>query len=153
MSVWVEVMFGARSRDGPTPLRARVTQVCALSRVQLCATHGLRLTRLLCSLDFPGKNTGVGCHFFLQEGDPREKSNKRPGGAMGILEDGVMQQFQAFKEDRTGAGHFKKLTTFLKSRHCKSGDTKQFLKTKFFAKEKLWWRGWKCLYCTHVYVI
>ena len=27
--------------------------------------HGLYPTRLLCSWDFPGKNTGVGCHFFL----------------------------------------------------------------------------------------
>ena len=24
-------------------------------------------TRLLCPWDFPGKNTGVGCHFLLQE--------------------------------------------------------------------------------------
>ena len=28
--------------------------------------HGLPLTRLLCPWDSPGKNTGVGCHFFLQ---------------------------------------------------------------------------------------
>ena len=28
--------------------------------------HGLWPSRLLCSWDFPGKNTGVGCHFFLQ---------------------------------------------------------------------------------------
>ena len=24
-------------------------------------------SRLLCPWDFPGKNTGVGCHFLLQE--------------------------------------------------------------------------------------
>ena len=29
-------------------------------------THGLEPTRLLCPRDFPGKNTGVGCHFLLQ---------------------------------------------------------------------------------------
>ena len=29
--------------------------------------HGLQLTRLLCQWDFPGKNTGVGWHFLLQE--------------------------------------------------------------------------------------
>ena len=29
--------------------------------------HGLQPKRLLCSRDFPGKNTGVGCHFLLQE--------------------------------------------------------------------------------------
>ena len=28
--------------------------------------HGLKPTRLLCPWDFPGKNTGVGCHFLLQ---------------------------------------------------------------------------------------
>ena len=28
--------------------------------------HGLQPTRLLCPWCFPGKNTGVGCHFFLQ---------------------------------------------------------------------------------------
>ena len=29
--------------------------------------HGLWPTRFLCPLDSPGKNTGVGCHFLLQE--------------------------------------------------------------------------------------
>ena len=28
--------------------------------------HGLRPARLLCPWGFPGKNTGVGCHFLLQ---------------------------------------------------------------------------------------
>ena len=28
--------------------------------------HELQPTRLLCAWDFPGKNTGVGCHFLLQ---------------------------------------------------------------------------------------
>ena len=27
--------------------------------------HGLQPTRLLCPYNFSGKNTGVGCHFFL----------------------------------------------------------------------------------------
>ena len=29
--------------------------------------HGLQPTRLLCPWDFPGKNTGVGCHFLLHQ--------------------------------------------------------------------------------------
>ena len=36
---------------------------------QSCPTlrpHGLQPTRLLCPQDFPGKNTGLGCHFLLQ---------------------------------------------------------------------------------------
>ena len=28
--------------------------------------HGLLPARLICPWDFPGKNTGAGCHFFLQ---------------------------------------------------------------------------------------
>ena len=28
--------------------------------------HGLQPTRLLCSWDFPGKSTGVGCHCLLR---------------------------------------------------------------------------------------
>ena len=37
--------------------------------------HGLEPTRFLCPLDFPGKNTGVGCHFFLQGIFPIQGSN------------------------------------------------------------------------------
>ena len=29
-------------------------------------SHGLQPTRVLCPWDFPGKDTGVGCHFLLQ---------------------------------------------------------------------------------------
>ena len=29
--------------------------------------HGLQPTRLLCPCDFPGKSTGVGCHYLLQQ--------------------------------------------------------------------------------------
>ena len=38
------------------------TQSC----LTLCDPHGLYPARLLCPLDFPGKNTGVGWHFLLQ---------------------------------------------------------------------------------------
>ena len=33
----------------------------------LLQPHGLQPTRLLCPWDFLGKNSGVGCHFLLQE--------------------------------------------------------------------------------------
>jgi len=42
------------------------TRTCALSRVQLFMPPGLYSTRLLYSWNFPGKNTGAGCHFLLQ---------------------------------------------------------------------------------------
>ena len=37
--------------------------------------HGLQPTRLLCLWNFPGKITGVGCHFFLQGIFPIQGSN------------------------------------------------------------------------------
>ena len=37
--------------------------------------HGLQPVRLLCPWDFPGKNTGVGCHFLLQRIFPTQGSN------------------------------------------------------------------------------
>ena len=39
--------------------------LCSLLSVSL-QPHGLQPARLLCPWDFPGKNTGVGCHFLLQ---------------------------------------------------------------------------------------
>ena len=38
-------------------------------------SHGLYPSRLLCPQDFPGKNTGVGCHFLLQGIFPTQESN------------------------------------------------------------------------------
>ena len=40
--------------------------VFLLSRVQLFATPWTGAARLLCPWNSPGKNTGVGCHFLLQ---------------------------------------------------------------------------------------
>ena len=37
--------------------------------------HGLQPTRLLRPWDFPGKSTGVGCHFLLQGKVPTQESN------------------------------------------------------------------------------
>ena len=38
-----------------------------LSCLQLLVTHGLQPNEFLCPWDFPGKNTGVGCHSLLQQ--------------------------------------------------------------------------------------
>ena len=37
--------------------------------------HGLYATRLLCPWNFPGKSTGVGCHFLLQDIFPTQGLN------------------------------------------------------------------------------
>ena len=49
------------------------------SVAQLCLTllqpHGLERTRLLCPWDFPGKNTGGGCHSLFQGIFPTQGQN------------------------------------------------------------------------------
>ena len=56
--------------------------LCFLLVAVLCSVmsdslwpHGWQPTRLLCSWYFPGKNTGVGCHFLLQGIFPTQESN------------------------------------------------------------------------------
>ena len=53
--------------------------ICAVlscfNRVPLLRTCGLWPTRLLCPWDSPSKNTGVGCHTFLQGIFPTQGSN------------------------------------------------------------------------------
>ena len=50
------------------PLEGSSCRVHAQSCPTLCtpAPHGLQFIRLLCPWNFPGKNTGVGCHCLLQ---------------------------------------------------------------------------------------
>ena len=47
-------------------LYLHVVVVELLSHVQLFATPGTVDHQILLSMGFPGKNTGVGCHFLLQ---------------------------------------------------------------------------------------
>ena len=48
-----------------------ITKLC----LTLLQPHVLQPTRLLCLWDFQGKNTGVGCHFFLQGIFPTQGSS------------------------------------------------------------------------------
>ena len=50
-----------------------ITKSC-LTLLQPC---GLWPARLLCPWDFPGKNTGLGCYFFIQGIFPTQRSNPR----------------------------------------------------------------------------
>ena len=49
-------------------LRLSITSCCLVAKLclALLQLHGLQPAKLLCSWYFPGKNTGVGCHFLLQ---------------------------------------------------------------------------------------
>ena len=49
--------------------------VKSLSRVRLCDSMDCSLTRFLHPWDFPGKKTGVSCHFLLQEIFPTQGLN------------------------------------------------------------------------------
>ena len=61
------------------------TRVCVCVHTHACAqstvmsdslrSHGLWLSSLLCPWKFPGKNTGVGCHFLVQGIFPTQGSN------------------------------------------------------------------------------
>ena len=51
-------------------------KVKSLSRARLLTTPWtVACTKLLCPRDFPGKSTGVGCHFLLQGIFPTQGSN------------------------------------------------------------------------------
>ena len=53
--------------------------MCACSVTSLVSDslwpYGLQPASLLCPWDFPGKNTGVGCHFLLQDIFPTQGHN------------------------------------------------------------------------------
>ena len=58
--------------------------VCVCVCVCMCSItsntlqlHGLQPASLLCPSDSPGKRTGMGCHFFIQEISPTQGSNLR----------------------------------------------------------------------------
>ena len=54
-----------------TELNSKKCYVCVNSVLSYSLRlYGLWPTRLLCPWNFPGKNTGVGCHFLLQEIEP-----------------------------------------------------------------------------------
>ena len=61
----------AHTSSGATHCGCLVTESC----LTLLQPHGLQSTRLLCPCDFPGKNTGIGCHLFLQWIFPTQGSN------------------------------------------------------------------------------
>ena len=63
LSLQLHFSFTASNLDPKAPMKT------LLSMLVLCDSlwaHGLLPARLLHPWDFPGKNTGVGCHFLLQ---------------------------------------------------------------------------------------
>ena len=69
MNKQIEVWFQKQALFCGTHIFECMLLLLLLSRfscVRLLATHGLQPTRVLRPWDFPGKSTGVGCHFLLQ---------------------------------------------------------------------------------------
>ena len=63
----VSAFHGATGREGLLQVKPLLKAVHVRSVMSSSFwAHGLWPTRLLCPWDFPGKNTGVDCHFLLQ---------------------------------------------------------------------------------------
>ena len=76
---------------------------CVLSRAgtsNSLQSHGLWSVRLLCPCNFPGKNTGVGCHALLQGIFPTWGSNLCLPASPALQADSLSQhtQQQLFKQ-------------------------------------------------------
>ena len=68
LTSWQDVQVPASSENSShqTPaLTVSYLGLCMFSHAQRFATPWSVTTRLLCPWDPPGKNPGVGCHFFL----------------------------------------------------------------------------------------
>ena len=71
-----DLILGQSPTDGTGPNTSKAmtegweskvwTSFCCSVMSSSLRPHGLYPARLLCPWDFPGKNTGVGCHFLLQ---------------------------------------------------------------------------------------
>ena len=61
----------------PSPLLPIGMLLCVLCSLvsDSLPPHGLQPARLLCPLNFPGKNTGVGCYFLIQGIFQTQESN------------------------------------------------------------------------------
>ena len=68
------INYGAMSNMRLYPLLVSETDLPYVQRLACACSvmfnslqpHGLQPTRLLCTWNFPDKNTGMGCHFLLQ---------------------------------------------------------------------------------------
>ena len=53
--------------------------VCQVANLTLLCPPGLQPARLLCAWNSPGMNTGVGCHFLLQDVTGEDSNSYGPG--------------------------------------------------------------------------
>ena len=71
--------IGSSPPGSPVPgiLQARTLHACSVAQScpTLCDPMDYRSPSSFCPWDYPGKNTGVGCHFLLQGIFPAQRSN------------------------------------------------------------------------------
>ena len=72
-SLWLEEVAQSQFAKWSQYQSVVVIQSCQFMTPRNVGPQGP--TRLLCPWDFPDKNTGVGCHFFLQGIFPTQGSN------------------------------------------------------------------------------
>ena len=68
------ILFHIGYVDSSSVVVEWVSDACSVMSDSL-RLHGLESTRFLCPWDFPGKDTGLGCHFLLQGIFPTQRSN------------------------------------------------------------------------------
>ena len=88
------IIWQVRNRQTGLPNQCVLRHTAMSNSLQL---HGLKPTRLLCSWDFPGTNTGVGCYFLLQGIFPTQGLNPNLLHCRWIL-------YQASKSAQTSTG-------------------------------------------------
>ena len=75
--MWQALWLGPDFSPCPASLSTSSRCLVAMSCPTLLQPHGLQSSRLLCPWNFPGKDTGVGCHFLLQGIFTTQGSNPR----------------------------------------------------------------------------
>ena len=80
-SVMSQTIFALNRQMCNCPPCLKLKKLCVCVLIHSVVSNslrpfGLQPTRLLLPWDFPGKNTGVGCHFFLQGIFPTQGSNQ-----------------------------------------------------------------------------
>ena len=74
-SNWTELNTKKKKKAQKSPSLCSLARSTKVLIVWLFVTPWTVAHRLLCPWDFPGKNTGVGCHFLLQGIFPTQRSN------------------------------------------------------------------------------
>ena len=112
-----------------------MVKVMSLSHIRLFATPWTVTYQAPCPWDFPGKSTGVGCHFLLQGTFPTQGSNPALPHCRQMLYHLSHQERRWLSRGKTKSNRCSFLSWSLQSSNLKSLPT-------------VWLRRWSiCLHC------